>query len=40
MKKENRDIIESLFMMNYGYIELEELSEDIKKWIEEHRRKN
>jgi hypothetical protein len=39
MNKENKELIEELFNKNYGWIELEELSEDIKEWIEEDKKR-
>ena len=40
MNKQNRELIKNLFNQGLGWAELEELSEDIKQWIEEDKRRH
>jgi hypothetical protein len=39
MNKQNRELIEELFNTNYGWAELEELSEDILEWVKKDKKR-
>jgi hypothetical protein len=39
MNKQNKELIDDLFNQNYGWAELEELSEDIKEWIKKDKKR-